>query len=73
MLRANVKPGEAVSDVTTVSAVDDGNWDSVKRGLEIGLIVLVVLLVILGLIIAVNKIRGNDDDSEDEGSEQTYY
>ena len=62
MLRANVVPSE-----------DNGasGMSSLKKGLEVGLIVLVVLLVILGLIIAVNKLRGNDEEDDEEG--QTYY
>lgn len=48
----------------------DGGWDSVKRGLEIGLIVLVVLLIILGLIIGFTKLRS---DEEDEDEAETYY
>lgn len=60
LLRANVTPGEA-EDAT--------GWSTLKKGLEVGLIVLVVLLVILGLIIAVNKLRGDDEDDDD----QTYY
>lgn len=43
---------------------------SFKRALEIGLIVLVVILVILGLIIGFNKLKGDDEDKE-EG--QSYY
>ena len=42
-----------------------------KRGLEIGLIILVVLLVILGLIIGFNKLKGSDE--EESGEEKTYY
>lgn len=52
----------------------DGNWEKIKRGLEIALIILVVLLVIIGLIIGFNKLRGEDEDEEErEGSEKTYY
>jgi len=47
------------------SAVDNF---SLRNGLEIALIVLVVLLVIIGLIIGFSRLR-KDDDSE----EQTYY
>ena len=61
-MTANIMPGQQKTD----------NWASVKRGLEVGLIVLVVLLVILGLIIAFNKLRGNDEEKEDEEG-QTYY
>ena len=47
---------------------------SLKRGLEIGVIILIVLLVILGLIIAFNKLRETGEE-EPEGSEkgETYY
>jgi uncharacterized membrane protein len=43
----------------------------VKRGLEIGLVVLVILLVIIGLIVGFSKLRG--DDEEEGGEEKTYY
>jgi uncharacterized membrane protein len=41
---------------------------SLRNGLEIALIVLVVLLVIIGLIIGFSRLR-----KDDEGEEQTYY
>jgi uncharacterized membrane protein len=44
-------------------------WERVKRGLEIGLVVLVILLVILGLIIGFNKLKGNEQGSDNK----TYY
>ncbi|MGM5488780.1 MAG: FixG Ig-like domain-containing protein [Nanobdellota archaeon] len=44
------------------------SWDRVRNGLEIGLIVLVVLLVLLGLIVGFNKLRGDKGDED-----QTYY
>lgn len=40
---------------------------SLRNGLEIALIVLVVLLVIVGLIVGFSRLRGNEDE------EQTYY
>ncbi|MBU0628512.1 MAG: hypothetical protein KKC75_04940 [Nanoarchaeota archaeon] len=43
----------------------------VKRVLEVGLVILVVLLVILGLIIGFNKLKGSDD--EEDKDEKTYY
>ena len=46
-------------------------WNKVKDGLEIGLIILVVLLVILGLIIGFNKLKGDDENDEEES--KTYY
>lgn len=56
-LRANVVPGAASAD-----------GFSLRNGLEIALIVLVVLLVIIGLIIGFSRLR--KDEEEDE---QTYY
>src|SRR3989338_6479655 len=67
LLTANVEPA-ATEDVSEEAS----SWDSVKKGLEVGLIVLVILLVILGLIIVVNKLRSQDDDEEDDKS-KTYY
>ncbi len=43
----------------------------VKRGLEIGLVVLVVLIVIIGLIIGFSKLRGDNEEGGKEGKE--YY
>ena len=43
----------------------------VKRGLEIGLVVLVVLIVIIGLIIGFSKLRGDGEEEGKEGKE--YY
>lgn len=49
-------------------------WDSVKKGLLVGLVILIVILVILGLIIAFNKIKGSEDEAEeDDSASQTYY
>ena len=39
-------------------------WGDAWVGLQIGIIVLVLLLAILGLIIAYSKFKGNDDDKE---------
>ncbi|MFC1801564.1 hypothetical protein ACFLZB_03795 [Nanoarchaeota archaeon] len=65
--------GQTLKDVTIkANVVNDGaNWDNVKKGLEIGLIVLVVLLVILGLIIGFSRLKGNKNESEED--DQTYY
>ncbi|MBD3313711.1 putative S-layer protein [Candidatus Woesearchaeota archaeon] len=68
-LNVNVVEGEPGSE--------EGGWDSVKKGLLVGLVVLIVLLVILGLIIAFNKMKGTDDEDEedefDDSASQTYY
>jgi len=47
---------------------------SLKRGLEIGVIILIVLLVILGLIIAFNKLRETGEEEPEESEKgETYY
>ena len=63
------------ANVAVASGSDLGN---VKRGLEIGFAILAILLVILGLIIASNKLKGSDDDEEplaegEQSAGQTYY
>ena len=58
-LRANVVEG-------TAAAAPAKNI-SLRNGLEIALIVLVVLLVIIGLIIGFSRLRKDDEE------EQTYY
>ena len=45
-------------------------WSKVRRGLEVALIVLVVLLVVIGLIIGFNRLKGDEDE---EGKDETYY
>ena len=53
--------------VTTTSAMDA---TSLRRALEIGLVILVVILVIIGLIIGFNRLRGSEAEREES---QTYY
>lgn len=64
-----------VASAAPVVNEEEASWDSVKQGLEVGLFVLVVLVFILGIIIAVNKLRGSEkSESEDSNSSsQTYY
>lgn len=46
----------------------------VKTGLEIGFIVLLIILVILGLVIAITKMKGREEVEEPTpGEAQTYY
>ncbi len=45
---------------------------TLKKALEVGLITFVVLLVILGLIIGFNKLRGEEVEEPEEGSEKYY-
>ncbi len=46
-------------------------WDKIKTALEIGFVILVVILVVLGLIIGFSKLR--DKEEPEEVSGQTYY
>jgi len=44
---------------------------TLKRGIEVGLVVLVILLVIIALIIGFSKLRGDEEEEGKEGKE--YY
>ena len=60
-----------ISLTANVKAAIAAGGLSVKRVLEVGLVILVVLLVILGLIIGFNKMKGSEEDTEETG--KTYY
>ena len=68
-----VKKGAEVLETVTLNAnvapasQPQGETISLRNGLEIALIVLVVLLVIIGLIVGFSRLR------KDDGEEQTYY
>lgn len=77
-----IQSGDDKKQLPLTAVVQEGDgedtgtgWDKVKRGLEIGLVVLVVLLVILGLIIGFQKLKGDDEEESDEEdvAGQTYY
>lgn len=71
---ALVKQIPMTSKVSEPQGEQAGSWDKLKRGLEIGLIVLVVLLIVVGLIVAFNRKKDEEDEeAEDEISGQTYY
>jgi len=55
----------------SANVVEAATLGSLKKALEVGLVILVVILVLLGLIIGFNKLRGSEEDAEEEG--QTYY
>jgi uncharacterized membrane protein len=46
-------------------------WENIKTALEIGFVILVVILVVLGLIIGFSKLREKEEPEEVSG--QTYY
>ena len=62
---------EATLTANVVKKVD--TLSSVKTGLEVGFIVLLIILVILGLVIAVSKMKGGDDIEEPTPGGETYY
>ena len=69
-----VKSGDAIVKQVPVTvkvsgASSDTTFGSLRRGLEIGFIVLLIVLVILGLILAARKLGGKDE----EESGKTYY
>ncbi len=64
-LTANVVEGE------TQTPLNGLDFKSLGQGLTIVLIVLVVLVIIFGLIIGFNKLKGNEEPEEVSG--QTYY
>jgi len=71
-----IKSGEETLKEITLSAnvvkAESAGWDKVKKGLEVALIILVVLLVIIGLIIGFNRLKGKEDEENEENT-QTYY
>jgi uncharacterized membrane protein len=72
---------ETVQQKTLVGEVDGSAVDepvkkkSTVRALTIGLIVVIVILIIIGLIVAFSRMKGNDDfeEFEEEGEGQNYY
>ena len=75
MFSAVVSSGaQTLKEITFSANVVAGSsgWDNVAKGLEVGLIVLVVLIVIIGLIIGFNKLKGDEDEDLGDAG-QTYY
>lgn len=62
-------------EVTGIQPSTPADFEDVRRGLEIGFVVLLIILVILGIIIAIGKLRGGDklDEEPTSGEGQTYY
>lgn len=72
-----VSTEEQVKDITLTVALEAGeekastSWNGLTRTLEIGLIILVIVLILIGLIIGFNKLRGNDENEDEDA--KTYY
>ena len=64
---------ETLKEVSLRANVVDntGSWDSIKKGLEIGFVVLVILFVIIALIIGFSRLKNKDDEEDEE--DKTYY
>ena len=69
--------GETLKEVGLTANVASSDLKNVRKGLEIGFAILAILLVILGLIIAFNKLKGKDEEEglgdEETSAGQTYY
>ncbi|MBI4441726.1 hypothetical protein HY639_06165 [Candidatus Woesearchaeota archaeon] len=63
----------AVTGSSVQEPVTNAGGETLKKVLEIGLIVLVVLIVLLGLIIGFNKLREEDEDIDEEDEEKKSY
>ncbi len=70
-LEADVKGQATPTAITGAASVDQ-----VRKGLEIGFAVLLIILVILGIIIAIGKLRkgnGMNEEEPGQGEGQSYY
>ena len=57
----------------TANTIEKAPIGSFRNALEIGLVLFVILLVILGLIIGFNKLKQSDvDDSEEKDKYENY-
>jgi len=69
VLSVKTADGEIAKQTLTV----DVESNSFVNALEIGLVIVVILLAILGLIIGFNKMKEDDDEADEELTSQTYY
>lgn len=64
---------ETLEQVALKANVLEGK-SGLKQGLEVGLVSLVIVLILLGLIVAFNKLKGNEEDEDlEEQIGETYY
>jgi len=71
-VKSNEKVLKQVALKAIVSGAAVADQSKLRRALEVGLVVIVVILVLLGLIIGFNKLKGSDEGSKEEGG-STYY
>jgi len=67
VLTVSLNAGNQELQQLSLTANVEGSSVSVKRVLEVGLVVLIVLLVVIGLIVGLSRLRGDGDDKA------TYY
>ena len=70
----NVKEGNTILEqinFETSIVESKSEWDNVLTGLEIGFIVLLIILVILGIILAATKMGKKEEAEEPLG--ESYY
>src|SRR3989344_374723 len=77
VLGLTVKAGNEYVKESTLTVNVEGeksvnfNKFGLRKALEIGLVVLIVLIVLVGLIVGFNKLKDDDDDFEEE--DKSYY
>ncbi|MCF7799142.1 hypothetical protein K9M74_04525 [Candidatus Woesearchaeota archaeon] len=74
IFQLSIESDNEVKQVSLTAAVADNgarSWDGLKKTLEIGLIILVIILILIGLVVGFNKLRGSDDDEDEDA--KTYY
>jgi len=66
---------ETLKEITLkANVLANSDWGNFKRVLEIGLVVLVVLLVVIGLIVGFSRMKNKEDeDNEEDSDKKTYY
>ena len=75
VFKVSINDGTEAKEIPLTANVTEkeaSNWGGMQKTLEIGLVVLVIILIIIGLIVGFNKLRGSDDEDEDEDA-KTYY
>lgn len=70
ILTLNIESGTESKQIPLLAKLSYGaktstnNWSNIRNGLEIALVVFIIILIIIGLIIAFNKMRENKKETE---------
>ena len=57
----------------SVAKASKGMSAQFTRGIEIALVVLILILVLIGLIFGLRRLRGTHEEPEEQVSGETYY